>query len=310
MPTDTAISPSVEQLERALDLAVAREDLLDQRRARARQADDEDRRVRLEALARVLLEELAAEYRRDLFVAGLEPHGIVGHQRPLPLVAGVVELPGAVVVAGVLVRLAEGEAEMHVGARAQVLALHLLFHGRDFRRLEAEDLEIRHAPVHFAEVRLLRDGGRDTRAALPPDAPATSAHARSSCGRPGARLQRDRSRIGCGALLHVADLRVVRTEPRPGRGVVRLDLDGAPVAVDRFLRAVGACSSKPSRIQAGTRAGASSVARRNSASMSDTRFSSPQYACASVCRASTLSGFSRSALRRVEIASSLRPARR
>ena len=77
----------------------------------------------------------------------------------MALIASVIELPGAIVVAGVFIRFAQREPEMHVGARAQVLALHLFFHGRDFRRLEAEDLQIGHAPIHFAEIGLLRDRG-------------------------------------------------------------------------------------------------------------------------------------------------------
>ena len=48
---------------------------------------------------------------------------------------------------------------MHVGAWAQVFALHLFFHGRDFLRFEAEHLEVGHAPVHFAEVGLLLNRG-------------------------------------------------------------------------------------------------------------------------------------------------------
>ena len=76
--------------------------------------------------AGVPLQELAAEDLGDLLVARLEPDGVVGHQRPLPLVARVVVLPGAVVVALVLVGLAECEPEVDVGALAEVLALQLL----------------------------------------------------------------------------------------------------------------------------------------------------------------------------------------
>ena len=104
------------QLRRALDLAVARQDLLDQRRARARQADDQDRVRCVATLSRMLLEQLAREHGCDLLVAQLHRDGIVEHRLALPLVAGVVVMPGAVVVALVLVRLGQREAEMDVGS--------------------------------------------------------------------------------------------------------------------------------------------------------------------------------------------------
>ena len=59
------------QFGRALDLAVARENLLDQCRSRARQADDEDRGGGVAALPGVLGEQLGREHCRDLLVAQL-----------------------------------------------------------------------------------------------------------------------------------------------------------------------------------------------------------------------------------------------
>ena len=54
-------------------MAVAREDLFDQGRAGARKADDENRRRPNRIPARMPLEEFAAEYFRDLFVAAIRP---------------------------------------------------------------------------------------------------------------------------------------------------------------------------------------------------------------------------------------------
>ena len=76
--------------------------------------------------AGVLLEELAAEYLGNLLMPRLESHGIVRYERPLPLVAGLVVLPGPVVISRIFVSLAECKSEMDVGTLAEVLALQLL----------------------------------------------------------------------------------------------------------------------------------------------------------------------------------------
>ncbi len=73
-------------------------------------------------------------------------------------------------------------------------------------------------------------------------------------------LQRDRARVGRRALLHVADLRVVRAESRPGAGVAGLELQWR--AGSSSIASSGrsaSWSSVPSSIQAAACAGASSV---------------------------------------------------
>jgi hypothetical protein len=77
----------------------------------------------------------------------------------LPLVAGLVKVPGPVVVAAVLVGLREREPEMDVGVLAQVVARDLFLHGANLPVLEPEHLQVGHAPVDFAESRLRGDGG-------------------------------------------------------------------------------------------------------------------------------------------------------
>ena len=148
----------------------------------------------------------------DLLVAGLEAHRVVGHQRPLPLVAAVIVRPGAVVVAGVLVGLGEGEVEVDDLALRQVLPLQLLLHGRDLFRLEPEDLEVRHAPVDLAELGLQRDRRAVLAQRLRLLAEGLQRMRIAHVDARQAGLQFDRARIGGRALSHVADLRVVRAE--------------------------------------------------------------------------------------------------
>src|SRR6185436_4595028 len=122
-----------------LDLRVARQDLLDQGRARARQADDEDRVRAFRAEALPLLEERArVDAVRALEAAG----GLLGAVRnelePEPVALGVVA-EGVLVLGLVLQRLAERELEV-----AALLAVRPAgerrAHGRDVVRGEAEGL--------------------------------------------------------------------------------------------------------------------------------------------------------------------------
>ena len=62
------------------------------------------------------VEELAVEDPDDLLVPHLEVHGIVKYLLALLVVTGVVVMPGAIVIALVLVRLAEGKAEVDLFA--------------------------------------------------------------------------------------------------------------------------------------------------------------------------------------------------
>src|SRR5688572_28331652 len=93
-------------------LAVACENLLDQCRARAWQSHDEDGCRRLIACAGIPFEKLAIEYLDDLVVALFDHHRIVEYLLTLFLVAGVVVVPGPVIVTPVFPRLAEREAEV------------------------------------------------------------------------------------------------------------------------------------------------------------------------------------------------------
>ena len=148
----------VGQFHRAFDLRVRGEDLLEQRRSGPRQPDDEDGRRIVAAPALALLEELArAEF--DLLAdRPLERLRTVVALRLLERIAPRVELERLVVLAAILERLAEREAEVIAVRRAECAGVDLLAHGRDLRVREAIGLEVGEAPVRVAEIRALPRG--------------------------------------------------------------------------------------------------------------------------------------------------------
>ena len=100
-------------------LAVAREDLLHERRARARQADDEDRRGRLESLARMPGRGTrGSKTPDDLLVPHLEVHGIVEYLLALLVVTGCRGKARRDRNRPYPVRLREGKAEVNLFAGA------------------------------------------------------------------------------------------------------------------------------------------------------------------------------------------------
>ena len=107
---------------------------------------------------RVTVEQVAREDLRDLLVWQLQCDRIVRYAFALALIARPVVMPRPVVFATVLVRLGECEPEMDVRALPEPLTLELAFHRLHLRVFEPERLEVGHAPVHFAERRLRRDG--------------------------------------------------------------------------------------------------------------------------------------------------------
>ncbi len=122
----------VRQLHGALDLAVRREDLLEQGRARARQADDEDR-VRPRIAETGALREkffckqsLGARHRGRVLVR------VIADQALADAVALRVMAEGRFPFAGVFQRLADRKVEMEAVRVGQVLALELAAHGLEF----------------------------------------------------------------------------------------------------------------------------------------------------------------------------------
>jgi len=99
------------ELARAVDLRVAGEDLLDQRGARARHADDEDGQLRLTSGAVHAREELGAECRDHAADVRARRVGLVQARGLLQIVAGLVVPEGGIVVARIVVDLGEGKAE-------------------------------------------------------------------------------------------------------------------------------------------------------------------------------------------------------
>ena len=219
----------------AFHLAVAGENLLDERGARARQADDEDRIRRRLTAAGDGCQKRAVEHRHDAGVALLHRHRIVLHLRPVQPVAGVELRPGAVVVFGVLQRLAEREAKVDLLAVVQVAAFELASHGANLGRFEAEHLQIGQAPIRFAEAGAQRDRapiGRQRRWLV--------AH-RLQCMRQAQlragriRMQRQRAAVRVDAGFRLAGLRVGTAEAGPGSGVRWRGRHGLAVGVDGLM---------------------------------------------------------------------------
>ena len=145
------------QLHRAFDGRVAGEDLLDQRRAGARQPDDEDRigRIRAHAFAR------AEEIGRVLLAHARKTRAgvvrAVRHLREAQPVAVRIVRERARVVLAIFQRLAERERDVQPVLPCKIVARERRAHVRDLGFVEAERLEIREAPVRLAEVRIERD---------------------------------------------------------------------------------------------------------------------------------------------------------
>ena len=151
--------PDVGQLGRAFDLRMARQDLLEQRRARARQPEDEDRRAVRIARAGEGREELRRIDLDEPVVHQLGLHRVVVHLGALPLVPLAVKIPGALVVAAVLEGLAEREQEVDPGLRGEAFGGGVALHRGDGLLVEAVGLQVGEAPVGLAGVRGEADAG-------------------------------------------------------------------------------------------------------------------------------------------------------
>ena len=142
------------QFHGAVHLRVRRQDLLQQRRARARQADDEDGVRSVEPQARLARKELRrADF--DLAVhAHLQVFRAVAALRVLQRIAAGVVPERAPVPAAVLPGLAESEADMDPVLLARGL---IRLHGGHLRQLfagKAVRLGIGQAPVRIAVIAL------------------------------------------------------------------------------------------------------------------------------------------------------------
>ena len=88
----------------------------------------------------------------DRLHAVLKLHRLVLDGHALALIAGVVEMPGAIEILFVLHRFAQREPEMDLFDICQVISFDLLQHVVNFLVFELEDLEVGHAPVSRAET--------------------------------------------------------------------------------------------------------------------------------------------------------------
>ena len=131
------------------------EDLLEQRRARAGQADDEYRFVRRVPLA---VEKSRAAFREHGVDAGGGVGPVVGAEPPLDLVARRVSFEGLVVGPGVLERLAEREREVELVRTVLFQRGQPRAHRLDLLGAEAEGLEVGEAPPGLAGFGIGVDG--------------------------------------------------------------------------------------------------------------------------------------------------------
>ena len=146
------------QLHRALDQGVARQDLLEQRRAGPRQADDEDWVGGLGAGTGALGEELARAHLHALLDVGGRGLRIVGMELQAQRVAACIVRERLLVQRPVLERLAERELEVQPRVAVEVRALEQRAQRRELRLAKTERLEVRQAPVRLPERRLHGDG--------------------------------------------------------------------------------------------------------------------------------------------------------
>ncbi len=152
------ISVDFGQFLRAFHLGMGGQDLLDQRRARTRQPEDEDGRRIIRAPAGARGEEFGGEHRLQSHSAGVrDARAIAAGDAPQSVTARV-EFPRRGVVAPVLQRLAQGET--------QIDAVHVLGARPGFRGSHAGDvivsepkgLEVGEAEPGHAIVRPRREG--------------------------------------------------------------------------------------------------------------------------------------------------------
>src|SRR6185369_3686891 len=136
-----------------LDLRVARQDLLEQRRARARQANDENRIGGTRTLPRARREELRREQRLHApHLLGI-PIRVVTDTLASQAVAFFVVLERLRELPGILERLAEREMKVKAILGRELAARQLRLHRLDIGRLELERLQICQAPIRLAELR-------------------------------------------------------------------------------------------------------------------------------------------------------------
>ncbi len=153
----------IRQLHRALHLRVARENLLDERGARARQSDDEDRRGIGTAGTGMALQEVGVEAPRHPPRLVLECDRIEVERPPPRRVARGIVAERPRPLASLFVRAAERELELgRIGRRrrGRPLGRRERLHRRDLGVGEPVILEIREAAIGFAEIRLEREPGR------------------------------------------------------------------------------------------------------------------------------------------------------
>ena len=143
----------IRQLHRALDGRVAGEDLLKQRRAGSRQADDEDRVRCRAAEAAARREEIRAQYAPRVRQARRVVVGVVADVLAAQPVTFGVMRERVLVLSRVLERLGEREMEMEAVVRRKLRALERAAHRGHFGGREAKRLEISETPVALAELR-------------------------------------------------------------------------------------------------------------------------------------------------------------
>ena len=148
----------VVEFRRSLYLRMAGQYLLQQGRAGAGQAQDQNRRVVAVSPAFALSEEILIEHFDNAVVAVLEGDGIVIDLEALFTVAVVVVVEGPAVVFAVFVGLAQREGKRDLGILLFLIGrvaqfFQLAFHLGDVRVLKPERLEVGQAPIGFAKIR-------------------------------------------------------------------------------------------------------------------------------------------------------------
>ncbi len=149
----------VRQLQRSVDLAVRGEDLLEQGRAGARQAQDEDRVRRLAAGPCMACEQFGRAPLGLRLEFGGHLVGVIARLLALERVAAVVEAERLFVLAAVFVSLAQREGEVNAIHEGDVGPLHCPAHRGQFGIGEAVGLEIGERVPGVALIGLCRAGG-------------------------------------------------------------------------------------------------------------------------------------------------------
>ena len=152
---DTANEPGhVRQFESALYHAVAGENLLYQSRAGAWQADDKDRREVGITTAGIGVKKFGVEGLNDAIVNDLCLHRIVLFCLSAKGIAFFIALKSGFELAVVLFRFAEREIKVDPGFIEQLVVVNKTFHLGDFIIRESKSLQVRQAPIGFAESRV------------------------------------------------------------------------------------------------------------------------------------------------------------